>query len=63
MTLSSKKISYAELSIELDKFFFLPFGDDESPEMRAEALEAYLKSVNWTWDDVLNAIVNQTDAN
>ena len=52
----SKKVSYNELSIELDKFFFLPFGPDESPFMRAEALDAYLLSVGWTWDDVLKEI-------
>lgn len=52
----SKKIPYSELSIELDKFFFLPFGADESPTMRADALDAYLLSVGWTWDDVLKEI-------
>lgn len=56
---SSKKITYSELSIELDKFFFLPFGKDESPEMRAEALDAYLKSVGWTWSEILNHLLHE----
>ncbi len=52
----SKKLSYATVSEQLDKFFFLPFGKNESPMMRAEALDAYLKVAGWSWDDILKEI-------
>ncbi len=51
-----KKLPYTTVSEQLDKFFFLPFGKNESPMMRAEALDAYLKVSGWSWDDILKEI-------
>lgn len=50
------KASYDEVVKQLDKLFFLPLSEGETPELRAEAIDAYLNSVEWTWDDVLDQI-------
>lgn len=50
----TKKATYSQVSEQMDKFFFLPFTEGETPEIRATSIDAYLESVGWTWDDVLN---------
>lgn len=53
-----RKAPYSQVSEQLDKFFFLPFKENETPDMRAEAIESYLKITGWTWDEVLVAMDN-----
>ena len=45
-----KKIPYAQLIIGLDQLFFGKMGS-ESVEARAEAIERYLSSNGWTWEE------------
>lgn len=49
-----KKIPYAQLIIGLDQLFFGKMGS-ESVEARAEAIERYLSSNGWTWEEVHEA--------
>lgn len=56
------KISYKEVSFNLDKLFFLPLSINETIDQRRIAIDAYLESVNWSWDDVLHQIL-KSDAN
>ena len=56
------KTSYKEASSNLDKLFFLPLSINETIDQRKIAIDAYLESVGWSWDDVLNQIL-KSDAN
>lgn len=47
------KTSFAEVTAQLDRFFFLPLSENETPDSRALAIEAYLESVGWTWNEVI----------
>jgi len=53
-----RKAPYSQVSEQLDKFFFLPFAENETPDVRAQAIESYLHITGWTWDEVLIAMDN-----
>lgn len=50
------KISYKEVSSNLDKLFFLPLSFNETIEQRKITIDSYLESVGWSWDDIVNEI-------
>jgi hypothetical protein len=45
---------YQTIMIGLDQLFFTPFGTDESVQDRAELIEAFILSNQWTWQEILN---------
>lgn len=47
------KQPYEFVSLELDKLFFLPFAENETAQMRADAIDAMLLVCGWTWDEVI----------
>ena len=51
------KTSYEEMILGLDQLFFGDFGMPAAA--RAIAIEAYLKAVGWTWDEVINHAVER----
>ena len=53
------KAKWETISSGLDQLWFMPFGDCETPESRAEATEEFLKANGWTWDEVLDYIAKE----
>jgi hypothetical protein len=54
-----KKITYSQLVIELDKLFFSgKISSLDQAEDRYDTIEAYLEAVGWTWDDIMNELIN-----
>jgi len=51
--------NYQTISIGLDQLFFNPFIKNETPEDRAEAIDNFLKLNGWTWDQVINHILQE----
>ncbi len=50
------KASWETVSSGLDQLWFTPFGDCETPQDRADAIDTFLNANGWTWDEVLNEI-------
>lgn len=46
-------ISFHLLSEKLAQLFFLPFAPNETPELRALAIEKLLEMSGWDWDTYL----------
>ncbi len=53
------KLSYQQVSIELDKLYF----SSASAEERAATIEAFLESVNWSWDQLISHIIGENNLN
>lgn len=54
---SKNKATWQMVSDQLDKLFVLPFAKNETPELRAAMIEAYLEACSYTWDDVIQCII------
>jgi hypothetical protein len=50
------KSVWETISIGLDQLWFTPLSDCETIQDRADAIETFLSSNGWTWDDVLKEI-------
>lgn len=46
-------LAYAVLLKQLDRLYFSPLAENESIEMRADAIEAFVHASGWTWDKLL----------
>lgn len=55
------KAKWETISTGLDQLWFTPFTDCETPQDRGDAIETFLKSNGWTWDEVLAEISKDTD--
>jgi hypothetical protein len=57
---NSKRISYQELVIGLDKLFFGgQISNQEQAEERADTIDAYLEACGWTWDLILQEMCRE----
>lgn len=56
----SKKITYEQLVIGLDKLFFgRKLENQEQAEEQADTIDAYLEACGWTWDLVLEEMCRE----
>ena len=46
-------VSFHQLSEQLIQLFFQPFAPNETPEIRAQAIEKLLEISGWNWDSYL----------
>lgn len=46
-------LTYQQLMARLDRLYCQPLAANESPEMRALAIEAVVLNSGWTWDMIL----------
>lgn len=53
------RASWETISTGLDQLWFTPFIKDESPQDRDNAINTFLKTNGWTWDEVLNEIAKE----
>lgn len=53
------KLSYHEVSIQLDKLYF----SSAPVEERALVIEAFLETAGWNWDKLLSHIIGEADLN
>lgn len=51
------KTSWAVLQVGLDQLLFGSFIPGEEPEDRSKAIETFLSSNGWSWDNVLDSII------
>jgi hypothetical protein len=50
------KSVWETISIGLDQLWFTPLSDCETIQDRADAIETFLSTNGWTWDEVLKEI-------
>lgn len=53
------KSTWTTISTGLDQLWFTPLLDCESVVDRADAIENFLKSNGWSWDEVLDYIAKE----
>jgi hypothetical protein len=59
-----KKASYEAVLLGLDQLFMSEvLGKSMTTEERAEAIDTFLKSTGWDWDQVINHLVDDKDVN
>lgn len=59
MKFTKTKMPWSEFQKILDQWFFFPFLENETSELRSVAIEEVLRSYGYTWDDVLNYICEE----
>lgn len=56
----SKRIPYSQMTIGLDQLLFGgKLENQQQAQERADTIEAYLEACGWTWDDILDEMVNE----
>ncbi len=53
------KASWETINSGLDQLFFTALVADEGPLDRAQAIDTYLVSNGWTWDEYINELSNE----
>ncbi len=53
------KAKWETISIGLDQLWFSPLGDCETIQDRADAIDTFLSSNGWSWDEVLEYIAKE----
>jgi hypothetical protein len=58
-----KRLNYKQLIVGLDQMFFNDMGGTAhiDTEMRARAIEVYLKASGWSWDEVIDHMIEDED--
>jgi hypothetical protein len=54
------KANWDTVSAGLDQLFFTPLMEDETPEERADVIEAFISFNGWTWDDILSEMEKES---
>lgn len=50
---SPERLPFAIFAIGLDKLYFMPLAENEDVHMRCLAIDQYIDSNGWTWDDII----------
>ena len=51
------KLTYKDVCTQLDQLFLMPLHYNETIEQRDLSVQAYLESVGWTWDDIIEELL------
>ncbi len=48
-----RKLTFKQLTDQLDRLYCLPLAKNETAEMRADAIEVVVQTSGWTWDEII----------